>query len=134
LLLASIFLQCIVIVTLFNISAEDKGIGTILPSKIIIIISQALAWGQLLLVPLDLGVSGSSAMQTVYSIVYILIFVFSVFIMPFISALYESDEEDSLLKRILYSAAYAFAITAVWCAVVFISFIWLSKYTTPSGA
>jgi O-antigen/teichoic acid export membrane protein len=72
-------------------------------------------------------------MQTVYSIVYVLIFVFSVFIMPFISALYESDEEDSLLKRILYSAAYAFAITAVWCAVIFISFIWLSKYTTASG-
>jgi hypothetical protein len=88
LLLASIFSQCIAIVTLFVILAEDKGIGTAMPSKIIIIISQALAWGQLLLVPLDLGVSGSSTMQTVYSIVYILIFVFSVFIMPFISALY----------------------------------------------
>jgi hypothetical protein len=88
LLLASIFSQCIAIVTLFIILAEDKGIGTAMPSKIIIIISQALAWGQLLLVPLDLGVSGSSTMQTVYSIVYILIFVFSVFIMPFISALY----------------------------------------------
>lgn len=40
--------------------AEDKGIGSSLGSKILIVFCQALAWGQLLLIPLDVQSSLSS--------------------------------------------------------------------------
>lgn len=78
------------------IAAEDKGIGSSLGSKILIVFCQALAWGQLLLIPLDVQSSLSagsidSVMYIVYSVVYIIIFAFVAWIIPFTIFLYETD-------------------------------------------
>lgn len=68
-------------------------------------------------------------MATVYSVVYIVIFAFTSFVIPFNMFLYESDEDDSTRSRILWSGFYAFAVCAIWSAFVFVSYIWLSKYS-----
>lgn len=131
-LLVSTSIPCTAIVTCNTITAEDKGIGTSIGSKIIVVFSQFLAWGQLLLIPLDvsngLG-SDSDSMQILYSVVYIVIFVFTSFIIPFNIFLYESDEEDSMQSRILWSILFSIAICGLWSAFIFISYIWLAKYT-----
>ena len=41
-------------------SAEDKGVGVAIPSKILIVVGQALAWGQLLIIPLDVSTSSQN--------------------------------------------------------------------------
>ena len=94
--------------------------------------------GQLLLVPLDvsnqLGSGNSSAiMEPLYSAIYIIIFVFVASIIPFTIFLYESDEEDSLASRICWSTLFAIGIASIWCAFIFISYVWLSVYTDSSG-
>lgn len=61
--------------------------------------------------------------------VYIVIFVFTSFIIPFNIFLYEADEEDSFMSRVLWSLLFAAGICAIWSGYIFITYIWLSKYT-----
>lgn len=68
-------------------------------------------------------------MYIVYSVVYIIIFALAAWIIPFAIFIYESDEESSWVSRICWSILFAFGIAAIWCAFVFISYIWLSYYT-----
>jgi ABC-type sugar transport system permease subunit len=72
-------------------------------------------------------------MQLIYSIVYVGIFVLTVFVLPLVSALYEADYEDSKCKQFCRAFVEAFIISAVWCAVVFISYIFVSKYQDQTG-
>lgn len=69
-------------------SADDSGLGTSLIAKILVIAAQFLAWAQLLLVILDLSVTDIDAMRVIYEIVYVGLFVLTVFALPFFSALY----------------------------------------------
>jgi hypothetical protein len=61
-------------------------------AKIAVISGQSLAWAQLLLVILDLSVNDHRAMEFIYSIVYISIFILTIFIFPLLSGLYEADD------------------------------------------
>jgi hypothetical protein len=100
--------------------------------KILVIVSQALAWGQLLLLPLDLSITQSdpsSNFLLVYEVIYPIIFAMVVFLNPLAMNFYESDEGDNFGTRIGWSFLYAFIITAVWSALVFISYVWLGVYT-----
>lgn len=59
--------------------------------KILVLLSQTLAWGQLLLLPLDQAVDGGSEGSTYYLVYYILypiIFVLVAFLNPFAMFLY----------------------------------------------
>lgn len=109
-----------------------------------VVFCQFLGWGQLLLIlfgvsggmDMDGGCAESSdglSLDLVYYIVYIVIFVFTSFVIPFNIFLYESDEEDSLGKRVLWSGVYAGGFCIIWCAFVFISYIWLSKIAPDYG-
>ena len=60
-------------------------------SKILIVFGQSLAWAQLMLVVLDLSLGSGQTMQVIYEVVYGFIFVLTVFVLPFVSALYEAD-------------------------------------------
>lgn len=62
-------------------------------AKIIVIAAQSVAWAQLLLIILDLSVQDNDAMQFIYSIVYVALFVLTVFVLPFFSGLYEADDD-----------------------------------------
>lgn len=72
-------------------------------------------------------------MYIVYSVVYIIIFAVVAWIIPFTIFLYETDEEDSWLSRICWSMLFAFGISIIWSAAIFISYIWLSYYTDTNG-
>jgi hypothetical protein len=72
-------------------------------------------------------------MGVIYPIIFIINFVLSAWVIPFTVFLYETDEDDSWCSRICWSSLFAFGIAAVWSAVVFVSYIWLSHYTTDSG-
>lgn len=94
--------------------------------------SQALAWGQLLLLPLDLSITQSdpsSNFIVAYEVIYPIIFTLVVFLNPLAMNFYESDESDSFASRLGWSVLYAFIVTAVWAAMVFISYVWLGVYS-----
>lgn len=69
----------------FRYAAEERGFGNSIFPKILVIVSQAFAWGQLLLLPLDLSITTadpSSNFLLVYEIVYPIIFALVVFLNP----------------------------------------------------
>lgn len=75
--------------------AEEQGFGNALFPKILVILSQALAWGQVLLLPLDLSVNGNDPdtnFNVVYYIYYPIVFFITAFLNPFAMFFYESDE------------------------------------------
>lgn len=97
----------------------------------LVILSQVLAWSQILLLPLDQGVDGAASGSTFYLVYYILypiIFTLIAFFNPFALFYYESDPTDSVGSRVCWSAIYAFIVTAIWCGFTFISYVWLSVY------
>ena len=61
--------------------------------------------------------------------IYPIIFALVVFLNPLAMNYYESDEADSFASRFGWSILYALIVTAVWAAMVFISFVWLGVYT-----
>jgi hypothetical protein len=92
------------------------------------VVAQALAWGQLLIIPLDVSTSteiDSGIMNIIYNVVYWSIFFISVFVIPFATGIYESGESDSMLSRVCWSFVYALVISIVFSAIIFISYIWL---------
>jgi hypothetical protein len=112
--------------------ADEQGFGNALFPKILVIISQALAWGQVLLLPLDLSVDGSDSSSTFYLVYYVyypIVFFITAFLNPFAMSFYESDESDSMCSRVGWSFCFAFIGTAVWSAFIFISYVWLGLYT-----
>lgn len=85
-----------------------------------------------MIIPLDISNSlgsDSTSMEILYSVVYIVIFAFTSFIIPFTMFLYQSDQEDSLIKRVLWSLLFSGIVCAIWSVLIFVSYIWLSKYT-----
>lgn len=80
---------------------------------------------------MDLGLGGAgidSNFKMVYYIFYPIIFALVAFINPFAIFLYESDPNDSYCSRVLWSMLYAFIVTGIWSAFIFISYIWLGKF------
>lgn len=62
--------------------------------KILVITSQALAWGQLLLLPLDLSITTSDPSSNfilAYEVIYPIIFSMIIFLNPLATNFYESD-------------------------------------------
>ena len=96
------------------------------------ILSQTLAWSQILLLPLDLGVEGAgkgSSFDVVYFILYPSIFILIAFLNPFAMSFYESDPTDSMSSRLCWSSLHALMIAAIWSSLTFISYVWLGIYS-----
>ena len=95
-----------------------------------------LSWGQLLLIPLDVSNAidiGGINMLLLYSIVYIVIYIFCTAVIPFMIFLYESDEDDGLGKRIGWALFSTFLIQVFTSLLIFVSYNWLSVYHTSNG-
>ena len=95
-----------------------------------------LCWGQLLLVPLDVSNSlsgGGIDLDLLYSIVYIVIYVFGTAVVPFMIFLYESDEDDPACKRIGWCVFFTVVVQVVTSLLVFVSYIWLGVYKEVDG-
>lgn len=113
------------------IQAEERSIGNSPLLKILVILSQTLAWSQILLLPLDLGVQGASPSSTFpsfYYALYPIIFVIVAFINPLAIFLYETDPDEPFSKRICWSSIFAGISAAVWLAYSFFSYIGLGVY------
>ena len=84
------------------------------------------------MLPLDQAVGGAdpgSSYYLVYDIIYPIIFALLTFINPLAMFLYESDENDPFMRRLLWSSLFALILTVFAVACVFISYVWLGVYT-----
>ena len=79
---------------------DDKGLGSHIVLKFLVIIGLTLSWAQVLMVPLDVANARSNGgldMQTFWYFIYCIIaFMVTVFL-PFSIFLYETDEDKSLV-------------------------------------
>lgn len=96
-----------------------------------VVFGLGLTWGQLLLVPLDVANANSNGgidMLVFYSIVYIIVYIFVTALVPFMIFLYESDEDDPLMKRVLWALFSTFLVQVFTALLIFVSYNWLSIY------
>ena len=102
---------------------SEFGAGTL--CKIFVVLGLGIAWGQILLLPLDVsnsrGTGGGIRMDTVYKIVYISIAVFAFIILPLLTAIYESDPDDTCVKRLMGTFCF-FITTLVIVCLAFLIF------------
>jgi LMBR1 domain-containing protein 1 len=85
---------------------DDKGFGSALICKIIVVLGMTLAWAQVLMLPLDVAnnrsFGGGINMQIFWEIVYISTAIMVVIIIPSLSAYYECDPDDSFVKLLYF--------------------------------
>lgn len=93
-----------------------------------------MAWGNLLLLPLDLSLTPSNPHFVIaYDVYYPVMLVLIAFLNPFAINFYESDEADSVCSRVVWSGLFAGLVALIWCGWVFISYVWLGVYDNPQG-
>ena len=64
-----------------------------------------------------------------YEIIYPMVFFLVTFMNPFAIFFYDSDSNDTLCSRILWSLLYGGIVCAIWSAFTFISYFFLGAYT-----
>ena len=95
-------LICNIYILAYYCHPDDKGFGSALICKIIVVLGMTLAWAQVLMLPLDVAnnrsFGGGINMQIFWEIVYISTAIMIIFIIPALSAYYESDPDDSFVR------------------------------------
>lgn len=80
---------------------DDRGFGSALVCKIVVILGMILSWAQVFMLPLDVvnmvGFGGGIDMKLFWIIVYIITAVFVLFIIPTLIYYYEADEDWSFV-------------------------------------
>ncbi len=91
---------------------DDNTFGSALICKLAVIIGMTLAWAQVLILPLDVAnnrsFGGGINMQIFWEIVYISTAIMIIFIIPALSAYYESDPDDSFVRIYLLILFFLF--------------------------
>jgi LMBR1 domain-containing protein 1 len=81
---------------------DDRGFGSGLTCKLVVIIGMTLSWAQVLLLPLDVsntrGFGGEIRMDILWQVVYISLGVMVLFIIPTCTYYYEADSEWTVVK------------------------------------
>lgn len=115
---------------------EDKGFGTALYCKLLVVIGLTLCQAQALMVPLD--VANLSAidesgigMKGFWYFIYLLVLILICLLMPFALFFYETDEEDGFCKRFIRSFLYTLAANIVTILVLFISWAFFKFVDLP---
>lgn len=112
------------LITLFT-HRDDKGWTKKAVYKIIVILGLTLCQAQTLMIPLD--VANVSAIENYLHLGYFWLFVygiialFIVFIIPFAIFLYETDDQKSILRRMLTAFAFTSISLIIAIMIVFIS-------------
>jgi LMBR1 domain-containing protein 1 len=111
LLVVIIILGVLLIVTNIYLLAyychpEDRGFGSGLFCKCVVVIGMTLSWAQVLMLPLDVsntrGAGGEIRMDLLWQIIYISLAALVVFIIPTCSYYYESDPEWTIVTNFKY--------------------------------
>lgn len=110
------------------IHVDDKGLGNVVYTKILVIIGLILAQAQALMVPLDVAnrsaiESDSLDMQAFWFFLYIVVLVFIALLIPYAIFFYETDHDDHICKRLGLSFLYTFGTLIFTCLVLFISWV-----------
>ncbi len=82
---------------------DDRGFGSALICKIVVVLGMTLSWAQVLMLPLDVsnifGEGGGLNMQIFWYVVYISTAAFVLIIIPSMSSYYECDAEWSCVRQ-----------------------------------
>ena len=114
-----------IIILAYYCHPDDKGFGSSLICKIFIVIGLTLSWAQVLMLPLDVSnnrsFSGGINMQLFWYIVYISTAIMVTFILPALTAYYESDPDDNCITKLkttfcsFISIAFAVSLILIMC-------------------
>lgn len=128
--LAIIFVIILLAINIYILAlyvhTDDKGFGTALYCKVLVVIGLTLCQAQALLVPLD--VANASAldptgidMKGFWYFIYMTVLIFICLLMPFALFFYETDEDDGICKRIISSVIYTVIANIVSILLLFIT-------------
>lgn len=128
--LAVIFVFILIAINIYLLAlyvhTDDKGFGTALYCKILVVIGLTLCQAQALLVPLDVANNSSQDptgidMKGFWYFVYSTVLIFICLLLPFALFFYETDEDDGYCKRIAKAIIYTLLANIVSILVLFIT-------------
>jgi LMBR1 domain-containing protein 1 len=119
----------------YYIHPDDNSNCSNFFSKFIVIAAMMLCWIQVLLLPLDVanarGGGVGLRMDIAWTVIFILIAVFAIIILPFISAYNDCEEEWSFWEKMKHSICYFIISMIVFLACLFITYALLSNAEIP---
>ena len=134
-LLAIVLLIVNIYLLAYYCHPDDRGFGSALICKFVVVIGMTLSWAQVLMLPLDVsnarGLDGGIRMDIFWIVVYLSTAVFLLFIIPALSYYYEAEDEWSCWQKIKYSFCYLFFTIIIIIAVLIITYVLLSKAEIP---
>lgn len=107
------------------IHPDDKGVGSALAYKVLVVAGMSVSFGLVLMLPLDVSNArhgGGLNMKDFWLAMYVAVFVLVVFLLPFGIFLYESDPDRSISARVCGAFLYELVVVAVSLAFLFISY------------
>ncbi|EGR30777.1 lmbr1-like conserved region family protein, putative [Ichthyophthirius multifiliis] len=114
---------------------DDRGWGTSLFCKIIVIIGCTLSWAQVLILPLDVSNSRGNGndlnMEVFWQIIYMIIGIMVSIVIPFAQLMYETDDEKPFLSRLLSALFMEICYFIVISIAYFISWAYLKFADIP---
>jgi LMBR1 domain-containing protein 1 len=120
----------------YYVHSDDKGWGTALYCKVLVVLGLTLCQAQALMVPLDvanvsnLDLEGID-MKSFWFFVYIIVLTFVCLLLPFALFFYETDEEDGMCKRIGKSIGYTLAANIISILLLFITWSYFKYVDLP---
>lgn len=123
----------------FYVHSDDKGFGTALYCKVLVVVGLTLCQAQALMVPLD--VANASAldsngidMKGFWYFIYITVLILVCLLLPFAMFFYETDEDDSFLARTGKSILYTIIANIVSILLLFITWNFFKYVEMPVRA
>ena len=115
---------------------DDKGWGTAIYCKILVVVGLTLCQAQALMVPLDVAnrsaiIDNALDMQAFWFFLYIVVLLFVTIFMPYAIFLYETDEEDTMCKRLIRALFYTLGALVISIMILFISWAFLKFVELP---
>ena len=118
------------------IHPDDKGWGSAVYCKILVVLGLTLCQAQALMVPLDVAnrsaiVAAGMDMKVFWYIIYIVVLAFITILLPYAIFLYETDEEDSACSRLLKAFCYLIGSLVISLLIFFITWIFFKYVDLP---
>lgn len=118
------------------IHPDDKGWGSAIYCKILVVLGLTLCQAQALMVPLDVAnrsavVASGLDMRAFWFFMYIIVLVFITVLLPYAIFLYETDEEDPMCSRLLKALAFLAGAIIISVLILFISWAFLKYVDLP---
>lgn len=134
-ILAGILLIANIYLFVYYSHPDDDSALSGVVGKLIIIIAMSLSWIQILLLPLDVSNSRGGgfgfSMTMIWTIFYIAIGVFVIFILPLASAYNECDEDWTTWEKLKYVMCSFIVSIVIFVTCLAVSSLFLAKADIP---